>query len=78
MLQARSPSSFYGTLVLAYLGAMASSLIAQEGLKVLLLTVVSSQLFPDLKVLQQMPLREAFRVCVRGFINVCFAVLRVL
>ena len=76
--QARSVDSYYRSIVLAMLSATAWSLVLQEGFKVILITVVSPHIFPDIGLLQRSPVREAIRVVVKGLLGGLYLILRML
>ena len=78
VLQSRSADDYYGALAYAFAWAMGSSLILQEGVKVLLITLVSPQLLPQLTALEQTSFRECIRLSCRGGIGLLYFVLRML
>jgi hypothetical protein len=77
-LQSRSAGSYYGSLLGSYCAAVGSSLLLQEGIKVLLITVVSPQLLPRVTALRRTPLREAMRLVIRGLVGLVYFGLRAL
>lgn len=51
---------------------------SQEMLKVLLITVVSTQMLPSVKTIQRTPAREAVRLGLRGLLGLAYLILRAL
>jgi hypothetical protein len=75
-LQASSVSSFYGTITVRILTGLLYSLVAGEGIKVLLITVVSPQFLPRVSVLRGTKLREAVRLLLKGLVGCVYFTLR--
>jgi len=66
------------SVVGSFLSISVTSIVLQEGLKVLLITFVSQQYLPKVTALERTPLREGIRLCARGLAGVTYALLRAL
>ena len=77
-LQSKSAPEYLGPLLLAYLGAVASTMLLQEPLKVALVAIVSPQMLPSLSLIQQSKAREAVRLLLRAVLGSIYFALRLI
>ena len=74
-MQSKQAGEYLEGLLEAYAVAFAQSLLVQESLKVIVISLISPQLLVDRTELRVGSRREALRLCVRGLLNTLYGLL---
>ena len=74
-LQSKEAGEYLQGLLSAYAFSLCQSVLLQESIKVLVISLISPQMLPDASTLRMAPRREAVRLAMRGVLSAVYGTL---